>query len=97
MGKSIFRWVLGGTVRKAGMGQEFVLPVFCVLGDVYEGGWMANDPSDRGNEIEQNVCIDKCSGKDLSVRNVKNAQMFEAGLISKNGLTPHPLLTYNLI
>ena len=83
MGKSIFRWVLGGTVRKAGMGQEFVLPVFCVLGDVYDGGWMANDPSDRGN--------------DLSVRNVKNAQMFEAGLISKNGLTPHPLLTYNLI
>ena len=44
MGKSIFRWVLGGTVRKAGMGQEFVLPVFCVLGDVYDGGWMANDP-----------------------------------------------------
>ena len=97
MGKSIFRWVLGGTVRKAGMGQEFVLPVFCVLGDVYDGGWMANDPSDRGYEIAQNVCIDKCSGKDLSVRNVKNAQMFEAGLISKNGLTPHPLLTYNLI
>ncbi|NBI87295.1 hypothetical protein D3Z47_14270 [Lachnospiraceae bacterium] len=70
---------------------------FVFWGDVYDGGWMANDPSDRGNEIEQNVCIDKCSGKDLSVRNVKNAQMFEAGLISKNGLTPHPLLTYNLI
>ena len=58
MGKSIFRWVLGGTVRKAGMGQEFVLPVFCVLGDVYDGGWMANDPSERG----QGMRLGRCSG-----------------------------------
>ena len=58
MGKSIFRWVLGGTVRKAGMGQEFVLPVFCVLGDVLDGGWMANDPSDCG----LGMGLGRCSG-----------------------------------
>ena len=56
MGKSIFRWVLGGTVRKAGMGQEFVLPVFCVLGDVYDGGWMAKGPSDRGQGMRLGLC-----------------------------------------
>ena len=38
MGKSIFRWVLGGTVRKAGMGQEFVLPVSLCFGGMFMMG-----------------------------------------------------------